>query len=70
VKVLDRATRAATTPRCRRNRPRSDNDAFHYKSHSPATLIEYDCRQRDFFDNARPEPFNVHTVIRTPSGSD
>jgi Protein of unknown function (DUF3500) len=45
-------------------------DAFYYKVHNPVLLIEYDCHQGVFLDNAEPEPFHVHTVVRTPNGGD
>ncbi len=47
-----------------------DGDAFYYKVHSPVILIEYDCHQGVFLDNEEPEPFHVHTVVRTPNGGD
>ncbi|MGW3150310.1 DUF3500 domain-containing protein [Streptomyces sp. NPDC001177] len=47
-----------------------DTDAFYYKVHSPVLLIEYDCHQGVFLDNEEPEPFHVHTIVRTPNGGD
>jgi len=47
-----------------------DNDAFYYKVHSPVLLIEFDCHQGVFLDNEEPEPFHVHTIVRTPNGGD
>ena len=47
-----------------------DQDAFYYRIHSPVTLIEYDCHQGVFLDNDQPEPFHVHTIVRTPNGGD
>ena len=47
-----------------------DQDAFYYRVHSPVVLIEYDCHQGVFLDNEEPEPFHVHTIVRTPNGGD
>jgi hypothetical protein len=47
-----------------------DNDAFYYRVHSPVVLIEYDCQPGIFLDNDQPEPFHVHTIVRTPNGGD
>lgn len=47
-----------------------DNDPFYYKVHSPVLLIEFDCHQGVFLDNEEPEPFHVHTIVRTPNGGD
>jgi hypothetical protein len=47
-----------------------DDDAFYYRVHSPVVLIEYDCHQGVFLDNDQPEPFHVHTIVRTPNGGD
>jgi hypothetical protein len=48
----------------------ADGDAFYYKVHSPVLLIEYDCHQGVFLDNDEPEPFHVHTIVRTPNSGD
>ncbi|RLL66884.1 DUF3500 domain-containing protein [Streptomyces sp. Z26] len=47
-----------------------DDDAFYYRVHSPVVLIEYDCQQGVFLDNDEPQPFHVHTIVRTPNGGD
>ncbi|HTR94581.1 MAG TPA: DUF3500 domain-containing protein [Trebonia sp.] len=47
-----------------------DSDPFYYKVHSPVLLIEFDCHQGVFLDNEEPEPFHVHTIVRTPNGGD
>ena len=44
--------------------------AFYYRVHSPLVLIEYDNHPGIFLDNDEPEPFHVHTVVRTPNGND
>ncbi|WP_051790982.1 DUF3500 domain-containing protein [Amycolatopsis jejuensis] len=48
----------------------TSSEAFYYKVHSPVLLIEYDCHQGVFLDNDEPEPFHVHTIVRTPNGGD
>jgi hypothetical protein len=48
---------------------RGDDDAFYYRIHSPVVLIEYDCHQGVFLDNDQPEPFHVHTIVRTPTAA-
>ena len=47
-----------------------EDGAFYYKVHSPVVLIELDCHAGVFLANDEPEPFHVHTVIRTPNGND
>jgi hypothetical protein len=43
---------------------------FYYRVHSPVLLIEYDNHPGIFLDNDEPEPFHVHTIVRTPNGGD
>ncbi|MFC9553765.1 DUF3500 domain-containing protein [Rhodococcus sp. NPDC056960] len=43
---------------------------FYYKMHSPVVLVEYDNHPGIFLDNDEPEPFHVHTIVRTPNGGD
>lgn len=43
---------------------------FYYRIHSPVALAEYDNHSGIFLDFDEPEPFHVHTVIRTPNGND
>jgi uncharacterized protein DUF3500 len=43
---------------------------FYYRVHSPVVLIEYDNHAGIFLDNNEPEPFHVHTIVRTPNGGD
>jgi hypothetical protein len=50
--------------------PLSGKSAFYYRIHSPVVLIEYDNHPGVFLDNDEPEPFHVHTIIRTPNGND
>ncbi|WP_445188771.1 DUF3500 domain-containing protein [Pseudonocardia sp. Cha107L01] len=40
------------------------------RAHSPVMLIEYDNHQGIFLDNAEPERFHVHTIVREPHGND
>lgn len=46
------------------------NSPFYYKVHSPVVLVEYDNHPGVFLDYDEPEPFHVHTIIRTPNGGD
>lgn len=43
---------------------------FYYRFHSPVLLVEYDNHPGIFLDNDEPEPFHVHTIVRTPNGGD
>lgn len=45
-------------------------EPFYYKIHSPVILIEYDNHSGVFLDNAEPEQYHVHTIVRTPNGND
>ena len=47
-----------------------DTNAFYYRVHSPVMLIEYDNHPGIFLDNAEPERFHVHTIVREPHGND
>jgi Protein of unknown function (DUF3500) len=43
---------------------------FYYRIHSPVIWLEFDHHQGVFLDNNLPEPYHVHTIIRTPNGAD
>jgi hypothetical protein len=43
---------------------------FYYRVHSPVIWLEFDHHQGIFLDNDLPEPYHVHTIIRTPNGAD
>ena len=47
-----------------------EQSPFYYRVHSPVVLIEYDNHAGIFLDNDEPEPFHVHTIVRTPNGGD
>lgn len=47
-----------------------ESAAFYYRLHSPVLLIEYDNHPGIFLDNDDPEPFHVHSIVRTPNGGD
>lgn len=47
-----------------------EKSPFYYRVHSPVVLIEYDNHAGIFLDNDEPEPFHVHTIVRTPNGGD
>jgi hypothetical protein len=44
--------------------------AIYYRVQSPVILIEFDNHSGVFLDNAEPEAFHVHTLMRTPNGND
>jgi hypothetical protein len=46
------------------------NPPFYYRVHSPVILIELDHHPGILLDNDEPEPFHVHTIVRTPNGGD
>ncbi len=48
----------------------TDDTPFYYKVHSPVILVEYDNHSGVFINNDKPEPFHVHTIVRTPNGGD
>ena len=48
----------------------SSDEPFYYRVHSPVVLVEYDNHSGIFIDNDSPEPFHVHTIVRTPNGGD
>lgn len=43
---------------------------FYYRIHSPVILIEFDHHSGIFIGNSEPEPFHIHTIVRTPNGND
>ena len=43
---------------------------FYYRVHSPVILIEFDHHSGVFLSNPDPEPFHIHTIVRTPNGND
>jgi hypothetical protein len=47
-----------------------EKSPFYYRLHSPVVLIEYDNHAGIFLDSNEPEPFHVHTIVRTPNGGD
>lgn len=46
------------------------DDPFYYRIHSPVILIEYDNHPGIILGNEEPEPYHVHTIVRTPNGGD
>jgi len=47
-----------------------DKLPFYYRIHSPVILIEFDHHSGVFLANNEPEPFHIHTIVRTPNGND
>ena len=45
-------------------------DVFYYRIQSPVTLVELDHHCGVFLDYDTPQPFHIHTVLRTPHGND
>jgi Protein of unknown function (DUF3500) len=43
---------------------------FYYRIHNPVILIEFDHHSGVFLANSEPEPFHIHTIVRTPNGND
>lgn len=47
-----------------------DKVPFYYRIHNPRVLIEFDHHSGVFLANSEPEPFHIHTIVRTPNGND
>jgi len=47
-----------------------DRVPFYYRIHSPVILIEFDHHSGVFIASDQPEPFHIHTIVRTPNGND
>jgi hypothetical protein len=45
-------------------------DVFYYRVQSPVVVAELDHHCGVFLDHDTPQPFHVHTVLRTPHGND
>jgi len=45
-------------------------DVFYYRIQSPVVIAELDHHRGVFLDHDTPQPFHVHTVLRTPHGND
>ncbi|MGY1808648.1 DUF3500 domain-containing protein [Blastococcus sp. SYSU D00669] len=45
-------------------------DVFYYRLQSPVVIAELDHHCGVFLDHDTPQPFHVHTVLRTPHGND
>ncbi|WP_249523006.1 DUF3500 domain-containing protein [Modestobacter marinus] len=48
----------------------SPGDVFYYRVQSPVLIAELDHHCGVFLDYSTPQPFHVHTVLRTPHGND
>ncbi|WP_306322068.1 MULTISPECIES: DUF3500 domain-containing protein [unclassified Streptomyces] len=46
------------------------DDVFYYRIQSPVVIAELDHHCGVFLDYDSPQPFHVHTVLRTPHGND
>jgi hypothetical protein len=49
---------------------RAPGDVFYYRLQSPVVIAELDHHCGVFLDYDTPQPFHVHTVLRTPHGND
>lgn len=47
-----------------------DEDVFYYRIQSPVVVLELDHHCGVFLTNDHPQPFHIHTVMRTPNGND
>jgi hypothetical protein len=45
-------------------------DVFYYRLQSPVVIAELDHHCGVFLDYDTPQPFHIHTVLRTPHGND
>lgn len=45
-------------------------DVFYYRIQSPVIMVELDHHCGVFLDYDEPQPFHIHTVLRTPHGND
>jgi hypothetical protein len=45
-------------------------DVFYYRIQSPVVIAELDHHCGVFLDYDTPQPFHIHTVLRTPHGND
>jgi Protein of unknown function (DUF3500) len=48
----------------------TETSPFYYRIQSPVIFIEFDHHAGVFLTNAEPAKFHVHTIVRTPNGSD
>lgn len=46
------------------------DDVFYYRIQSPVIIIELDHHCGVFLNYGTPQPFHIHTVMRTPNGND
>ena len=45
-------------------------DPFYFRVQSPVIIAELDHHCGVFLTNDAPQPFHIHTVMRTPNGND
>ena len=48
----------------------AEGDVFYFRVQSPVLIAELDHHCGVFLDYRTPQPFHVHTVLRTPHGND
>jgi hypothetical protein len=47
-----------------------EDEVFYYRLQSPVVILELDHHCGVFLSNEDPQPFHIHTVMRTPNGND
>ena len=79
VRLLPAGPRAARLREIRERLPETwfswigghrPGDVFYYRVQSPVLIAELDHHCGVFLDNDTPQPFHIHTVLRTPHGND
>jgi hypothetical protein len=79
VRMLPAGPRAARLREIRERLPETwfswigghrPGDVFYYRVQSPVIIAELDHHCGVFLDYDTPQPFHIHTVLRTPHGND
>ena len=79
VRLLPAGPRAARLREIRERLPETwfswigghrPGDVFYYRVQSPVIIAELDHHCGVFLDYDTPQPFHIHTVLRTPHGND
>jgi len=47
-----------------------EESVFYYRIQSPVVMIEFDHHKGVLLNNATPQRFHTHTIVRTPNGND
>ena len=65
-----RSRRTSTRPGSPGSAGPQPGDVFYYRLQSPVLIAELDHHCGVFLDYDTPQPFHIHTVLRTPHGND